>query len=56
MNLKSFLPMCDLVFNTSINLDPGMPKNEKEAEKLPDWNKWKGGMWKEFDNFIKRDA
>ena len=46
----------DQVFNASINLDPGTPKNDREAQKSPEWDQWKQGLWKEFDNFMSRDA
>ncbi len=46
----------DYVFSASINSDPGTPKNDREAQKSAHWQDWKEGMWREFDNFIKRDA
>jgi hypothetical protein len=40
----------------SVNSNPGDPKNTKEAVSGGEWRKWKGGLFKEYDNFIQREA
>ncbi len=45
-----------MIFNTSLNSDPGEPKSMKEALSGPNSKEWEKSIRNEIENFLKRKA